>query len=487
MCGFLGADDPHQVEGLHLRHVFPLLRDVETTLASLMKETRTLTAQDFSGRKHTVGVRAHKRERRWLLVLEAAKHELPNATNRDDSRLAGLGMLVAGVAHEINNPLTFVLPALKDAIRIADTLGGNVAHRIELQTLLTEALEGVQRVAKIASDLREFKRSDDTLVATDVNSIVIDTINLADVRLRGKVKLRHVLGMPIEVMGNPTRLSQVILNLVLNAAQAIPSAQQHAAEISVRSWHDSEHVHISVEDNGEGIEPGKVEKIFDPFFSTKNAGTGLGLSVCAGIVKRMGGWIEVDSTVGVGSVFTVVIPSVREKELNIGLPQKKEQPAPLSLRPVDPESIVPPSTEPLKLLVVDDEPLVIRSVKRMVGRHANVVQASGGWEAINLLREGLQVECVVSDMVMPEGGGLELWAWVRENRPELRERFCFMTGMAPSEGADPDLPPAIHKPFSVDELVSTLRLVSPVSGTDYVPLSASNEVGRSSGESSAQR
>ncbi len=113
----------------------------------------------------------------------------------------------------------------------------------------------------------------------------------------------------------------------------------------------------------------------------------------------------------------------------------------------------------LHLLVVDDEPLVIRSVKRMVGPRAKVIQASGAWQAISLLREGLQVDCVVSDMVMPEGSGIALLSWIRDNRPELRDRFCFMTGMAPADdGADPDLPPTIHKPFGVEELTQKLNL-----------------------------
>ncbi len=455
-CAMVQAAEPVQLIGLDVQQLLPLVSDWGQFSAEASRQNREATLQSFLGRKQSAAVRIYgEKTGRQLLLLDTPEQALPSARNKDDSRLAGLGMLVAGVAHEINNPLTFVLPALHDSLRLLDAIPATVPQKSELANLLEDALLGVQRVAKIASDLREFKRSDDVVSDVDINAVVADTLKLADARLRGQVKVRHTLGLPVSVLVNSSRLSQVILNLVLNAAQSMDPGQKRTSQIMVRTWQTGVNVYISVEDNGCGIEQSQIDRIFDPFFSTKNAGTGLGLSVCAGIVKRMGGWIEVDSTPGVGSVFRVVLPAGDSLQSPANalrrVEHKKEKSEPPLPHRFD-------EAQSLHLLVVDDEPLVIRSVKRMIGPSATVRQAFGAWEAISLLREGLEVDCVVSDMVMPEGGGMELWAWVQANRPELGERFCFMTGMAPAEGSDPSLPPTIHKPFSVQELTEKLSL-----------------------------
>ncbi len=189
------------------------------------------------------------------------------------------------------------------------------------------------------------------------------------------------------------------------------------------------------------------------------------MSVCAGIVKRMGGWIEVDSTVGKGSLFTVVLPAAEGVDEQHQSGQfRKIAPRVSGITPrlqsdVANDVLSPNESErPIRILVVDDEPLVIRSVKRMLGVNAEIIQAQGGWDAVRLLRDGEQVDFVVSDMVMPEGGGHELWNWIKDNRPELKGRFCFMTGMAPATDPDPELPPTIHKPFNMEELEQKLRV-----------------------------
>lgn len=488
-----GASDMEQVLGVRFRHFFPMVDDSAEFFEHRRLLPDKVTFQDFTGTKATLNARCYPSERGWVVHLEKRGTPLPSGGEQGDSRLAGLGMLVAGVAHEINNPLTFVIPALSEARQLVEDSQLPLPKRAHLLDLLEEAETGIERVKKIAADLREFKRGDDQVSPTDVNRIVVETLRLAETRLKDrKMQIRHTLGVPTEVIGNPTRMSQVILNLVINAAQAFSPDKESSARISVRTWSDARNVHISVEDNGSGIPKDKLDRIFDPFFSTKNAGTGLGLSVCAGIVKRMGGWMEVDSAEGVGTVFTVVLPVAGRRSLDgpssemsltagdaaecsagetshssippsYNVPSSHSTLAPQSnLAPqsaILPNSALPSLMRPLRILVADDEPLVIRSVQRMMQRKAEITQASGAWEAIALLREGLQVDCIVSDMVMPDGSGMDFWEWVKKNCPGLKQRFFFMTGMAPAEGGDPELPPAIHKPFTMAELEKKLRPV----------------------------
>lgn len=462
----VGAAESTQLAELPLRQLFPLVGPLDEFLASAEEDEVEATLQDFLGRKRSVRVRVSHRGGVATLVLSLASSALLKSSSPTDSRLAGLGMLVAGVAHEINNPLTFVLPALRDASKLVEGMDDKETNAKELKDLLADSLHGVERVAKIASDLREFRRGDEAVARVDVNQVVVDTLHLAEARLSGKVTLRHLLGCPSEVIANSTRLGQVILNLVLNAAQAMPVRDAAHSIVSVRTWDQEGTVVVAVEDNGNGISEDKLGKIFDPFFSTKNAGTGLGLSVCAGIVKRMGGWIEVDSTQGTGSIFTVVLPMAEDApvEGRASGHFRRLAPRPSSNAPANDDlsmaDELPPAmdVQPARILVVDDEPLVIRSVKRMLAAGAEIIQATGGWEAVRLLRDGEEVDFVVSDMVMPEGGGHELWNWIKENRPELKKRFCFMTGMAPTTESDPDLPPTIHKPFNMEELEQKLKV-----------------------------
>jgi signal transduction histidine kinase len=259
-------------------------------------------------------------------------------------KLASLGQLVAGVAHEINNPLSFVsnnvavlqrdLAALRmliDLYRQAEPgigqtqpeLMGQIkelAERIDLNytlsnlgELMVRSRDGLKRIQQIVKDLRDFARLDESdLQDVDLNAGVESTMNI----MRGQAKSRKVdveLSLhPLPALtGYPAKLNQVILNLLSNAIDASPPG----AKITIRTNASNEHVELSVIDRGSGIPPEVRERIFDPFFTTKKQGegTGLGLSISYGIVRDHGGQIEVQSVVGQGSTFTVRLPRKSEK------------------------------------------------------------------------------------------------------------------------------------------------------------------------------
>jgi signal transduction histidine kinase len=256
-------------------------------------------------------------------------------------KLAALGQLVAGVAHEINNPLAFVtnnvvvlqrdfaeLKALLKLYQSADeilrtgapAIASQVRHLVEridlpytlenLSETLTRSREGLKRIQQIVRDLRDFSRQEavgDVQEGVDLNACVTSTVNIVRGRARAaKCELRVELGTLPEIECYPAKLNQVILNLIVNAIDAC----QEGGEVVVRTRIISDGVELEVADNGCGIPPEIRDKIFDPFFTTKppGQGTGLGLSICHGIIADHGGTIRVESAVGKGASFVIRLP-----------------------------------------------------------------------------------------------------------------------------------------------------------------------------------
>jgi len=233
---------------------------------------------------------------------------------RISERMASVGTLAAGIAHEINNPLTYVLISLRFAqgeLRQKDTQGP--AHVLEA---LERAVEGAERVSSIVKELRVFSRPNDrTLSVIDPRVVLDSALRMVDNDLRHRAHLvRDFRAIP-DVLGNDGRLSQVFVNLLLNAVQALESCPRERSQITVRtSTDDKGAAVIEISDTGVGIAPQHLNKIFEPFYTTKpvGLGTGIGLSICHGIVKSMDGVIEVESKVGYGSLFRVRLPSAVE-------------------------------------------------------------------------------------------------------------------------------------------------------------------------------
>ncbi len=245
-----------------------------------------------------------------LQELHATRERLVHA-----EKMAAVGTLAAGVGHEINNPLSFIIANLhyatgevQGAVRQPD----KEKHWADVAQALEEALHGADRVRRIVQDLKTFSREQpDAARPLDLHAVLDLTLAIAEGELRHRARVVRAFGAPPPVLGDETRLGQVFLNLLINAAQAIPEghAEQHEVRVSTRV-DEQGHAVVAVSDSGGGIAPDVLPRIFEPFFTTKpvGVGTGLGLSICHSYVQGMGGEIRVHSEVGSGTTFEVVLP-----------------------------------------------------------------------------------------------------------------------------------------------------------------------------------
>jgi len=233
-------------------------------------------------------------------------------------RMAAIGSLAAGVAHEINNPLSFMLSNvrfIRDELKVLlEEASAQDQERLkEIQDASEEALTGADRVSEIVTDLRRFARGDDGKRGPVNLHAVLDLCgNIARSQLRHRAQLVKAYGELPLVQGSESRLGQLFLNLIINAAQAIPEGgDAKAHEVRLTTWREGEEqVVVEVRDTGVGIPQENLHRLFDPFFTTKpvGVGTGLGLSISHGIVKGMGGRIAVESEPGRGTAFRVFLP-----------------------------------------------------------------------------------------------------------------------------------------------------------------------------------
>jgi PAS domain S-box-containing protein len=378
---------------------------------------------------------------------------------RMNDRLAAVGTLAAGVAHEINNPLTYIsanLDLLRELIELASPHLPADDHRTALAALAETDL-GVTRVATIVRDLKQLARPDErTSSAIDLNALVAAAVRMAQVDIRHRAAVRCEYEQLPLIAGNEARLSQVLLNLLINAAQACAAAGGHAHEICVRTLRTGpQRVAVEIADTGTGIDPALHERIFDPFFTTKpiGVGTGLGLSICRRIVRELGGEIGVASAPGAGATFRVSLPVQCAAE--VPEPPKRAPTAPIAT----------PVTAPrARILIVDDEPRVSRSLARMLRQH-DVTVASSATHALEVLdaSAGAPFDVVLTDVMMPDLDGLELYQRAIAAHPRYRRAFLFMTGGIVKPHLQDELDalraPCLYKPFSMPQVLSGIAAV----------------------------
>jgi PAS domain S-box-containing protein len=371
-------------------------------------------------------------------------------------RLASVGLLASGVAHEINNPLAFVLynlQAVVEELRQARA-DGRPLHGMGLEEALgkLEACEeGAQRVRGIVKDLQTFSRVEQRALARlRVQDMVKAVVAMASHEIRFRARLVLELEPTLPVSGDEGRISQVILNLLLNAAQAIDEGQADSNVIQLRTSGDGDEVRIEVHDTGRGIPAEDIPRLFDPFFTTKQVGegTGLGLAICHRIVQEHAGRIEVSSVVGEGSRFTIVLPAVAEAVT------ASPEPAPAPAR----------ADRPARLLLIDDEPHLLRAVMRLLTRAGfTVATASSGREAQDILREDTGFDAILCDLMMPDLLGMDLHAWLADRDPDLAQRLIFLTGGTFTPHAQDYLSRVgnrvLTKPLPRNELLGAIRTV----------------------------
>jgi PAS domain S-box-containing protein len=356
------------------------------------------------------------------------------------ARLAGIGTLAAGVAHELNNPLAYVLSNLS---WLRERLAGAEAPApAEIRKVIDEAHDGATRVRDIVHNLRLFARPDERVGPVDVAAAARSAVTLAQNEIRHRAALVTRLGDVPPVLGNENRLAQVFLNLLTNAAQAIGDghADRNEIRLEVRPG-DAGGVVAEVSDTGPGIPEEVRAHLFEPFFTTKavGEGMGLGLFVCHGIVAGMGGRIEVESRPAAGSTFRLVLPAAE---------------APPRI-----ETVEPPAPRPARrgrILVLDDDERVAAALRRILERDHDVEVATDARGVLERLRAGEAWDVVFCDLMMPDMSGMEWFEEARRASPALAPRVVFVTGGAFTDAARQFLagvPNArIDKPFTPDEV-----------------------------------
>jgi PAS domain S-box-containing protein len=356
-------------------------------------------------------------------------------------RLASLGTMAAGVGHEINNPLAFIGLA-------AEMLSRRVGP--EEASLVAQVRTGVERIAGIVRDLRAFGRdSDEPAGAVDLRAAIEAAERLVQHELRPRATVVKELGELPVVVGVARHLEQVFVNLLLNAAQALDDRAD--GRVSLRSRTTATHVVVSIEDDGHGIPAESLEAIFEPFVTTRGAegGTGLGLSICRDIVVRAGGTLVATSAPGRGTVMEVTLPRAPHDAA-------RANPAPIpSPRP---------NTERLRILVVDDEPLLVNTLAKMLAPHATVVPETVPERALELALGAQEFDVVVCDVMMPGLTGIDLHERLLRDKPDLAARFVFITGGAYTPRTRDYLErahnPRLFKPFDVAELLDAIARVT---------------------------
>jgi signal transduction histidine kinase/ActR/RegA family two-component response regulator len=393
---------------------------------------------------------------RVALVRDVSADERARAQLQQTERLAAVGSLAAGVAHQLNNPLAYVLaninylaedmPAFVREVAPQTTSAQN-ERLAELLSAMSDAREGAERVARIVRDLRAFSRmEDERRERVDVHALLDSACSVVEGELQSRGRLVKVFDVVSPVEANPSRLAQVFLNLLLNAAHAIQAGAPSRNEVCVRTFsEDDGTVVVEISDTGIGMSATTKARIFDPFFTLKppGEGTGLGLTSALANVHAAGGVITVESAEGRGSTFRVKLPPAVKSTTR------------------DVASSPPEGELKLRMLIVDDELTLLSSLRRALGREIDVVLANSAHEALAVLAHDDRFDVVLCDIMMPDVTGIELFERVSSDFPALRDRFVFMTGGAFSatvqQFIDRAEVPRLEKPFDVRDLRRLIR------------------------------
>jgi two-component system NtrC family sensor kinase len=446
-------------------------------IAAGADDARTVDGLDLSGFivfLDRVSLRANQRR----------ETENRQAAIAHSEKLAALGTVVAGVAHEINNPLGVVIldiesvrsnvepllraqeeifrlaqrgtSATRDEVAILAEIAQTGAAAVDLRADLDDVDTALRTITDVARDLRILARAEAEEKPEPVYlpDLVDQVLRIVGKQITSIAALERDYGADVPTLLLPrSRVTQVLTNLLINAAHAIAEVRRpmHRVRISIRC--DAEAIALSISDSGPGIAPEIVERIFDPFFTTKRAdratgGTGLGLSISRSILHDLGGDLIAESVHGEGATFIAMIPAegrrVERPRHNVSA------------------SVSPPATRS-SVLVVEDEEALLRSLATALRKRFHVLLASDGQEAIDLLRSGSRPDAILCDIALPVLNGFQLYEWLQENHPDLARHTVFMTANVTDEGASKFIArvdkPLIEKPISRERLLSVLDRV----------------------------
>jgi signal transduction histidine kinase len=407
-------------------------------------------------------------------LIPAIERELREVENRRQARkmreqlliserMASVGTLAAGVAHEINNPLGTLIGNAEFATGAMSRVAAEMKRwterdgaapppgdwrafltwsgdRIgEVREALDMMQEAAERMRLVVGDLRVFSHpgEDRAHGPVDLGGVLESALRMASTEIRHRAQLvRDYQDVP-PVFGNEAPLGQIFLNLFVNAAQAIPEGRVSSNKITVTVRQNApERVLVEIRDTGAGIPDEIVSRIFDPFFTTKASGlgTGLGLAICHRLVTALGGEIAVKSTVGEGTVFTVSLP-VAHPTTEKSAPPDADGSAPVRAR----------------ILLVDDETRLRLTIRRMLESRHDVLDVGSAKEALDIISGGRRFDIILCDLMMPEMTGMDLHAELERLTPDQAAKMAFVTGGAFSESVRTFLErvpnASIEKPF----------------------------------------
>lgn len=356
-------------------------------------------------------------------------------------RLVSIGTLAAGVAHEVNNPLTYMSLGLEALATHLDRAIPDETQRAHALEILREVRGGASRVARIVRDLKTFARRDEDVSAVDLREVLESSARMVARELHQRADVSFAIGAIPAVRGSVSKLEQVFVNLLINAAQAIE--EDRKGRITIRANASEGRVVVEVIDDGRGVASADLPRLFDPFFTTKppGVGTGLGLFVCLGIVRDFGGDIVVER-LEKGTLFRVVLHAASELPL-----------AHASDLPPDPASAR------ASVLVIDDEPNVGAMIARLLEPEYDVAVVTSGEAALREI-DLRHFDVLLCDLIMPGMTGMDLYEYIASQRPGYERSIVLMTGGAFTPRARTfleDVPNTrLFKPFSLDTLKAAI-------------------------------
>ncbi|MBY0544165.1 MAG: response regulator [Gammaproteobacteria bacterium] len=419
---------------------------------------------EFSGAiMHTI-----KKDLIVLMTNDITEHNQFRSQAMMNDRLTTVGILASGVAHEINNPVAWVLSNLAhlkmqlteikariDELPIWENTKGMAGEvqlnegLINFETIINETISGAERVKEIVRNLKGFARAaDNEDTEIDIHEVLNSAINMAypAFKYHAGIEKKYGNNLP-KIVANNGKLHQVFLNLIINAFQSISERDEKNNKICVSTTREAGYIKVAISDTGSGISPDILPKIFDPFFTTKFAdnGTGLGLSICHEIIHNLGGNITVESIQHKGSTFLVSLPI----SIEILSPSKKEK------------IITHNEITKRRLLIIDDEPYLLKSMQRLLGYYHHVTIALGGRAGLAFLTEKeVPFDVVLCDLSMPDLDGVDLYNYLCKENLDMKNQIIFMTGGAYvkklEEFVKNDALIFVDKPFDIEVLLKTI-------------------------------
>jgi len=399
--------------------------------------------KDGERRHITITYSCPQRSREVLcLIRDATEEKQLQQQLVQSEKMGAIGQLVSGVAHELNNPLASIT-AFAQLMLSDGNLNKDDRHATE--TIAGEA----RRAARIVHNLLTFARQHKAeKTYADINQVIENTIELRGYDLNGRgIHIERLYAdPPPSTMVDAYQLQQVILNLVTNAEQAMGGVERAHHRLTVRTRNDAETIHIEVEDTGPGIPADSLERIFNPFYTTKSVGhgTGLGLSISLGIISEHGGRIWAENAAGAGARFCIELPVVASDPASSSTPADSQV----------------SSAKNLHILVADDEAAIREALARFLEKAGHtIVMVDSGSKALEAARDGM-FDTIFLDIRMPDISGQTVFRQWQSKRPDLAERVVFLTGDIVSEDLFQFLTatgrPFVAKPFDLDVILQSL-------------------------------